>query len=311
MSDHNVSWITRDDWEPLSHLELISIQLVDGFLSGRHRSQKKGGCSEFAEHRSYGPGDEVRLVDWRVYAKRDRYYIKQFEEETNLNAMLVLDCSGSMDFGLTTRSKFACARAACACLARLSLKQRDPIGLSLVTEQNIPSLVPRSTVMQYAHMVDLLGKVAPSGNPSLVAKLNELVRTSKRRGMFLIFSDMFGPQEALLKVLKQMRSMGHQVCVFHTLAPEELEFTFRKGSRFECLEADGHAINLDPDSFRETYLERMREFLKSIRRMCQETACDYVPLNTSRSVGTILADFLRRRAKTRRVFVGESESGKK
>ncbi|CAN5349563.1 DUF58 domain-containing protein [soil metagenome] len=309
MREKPISWLVPDDWEPLAHLELISIQLVDGYLSGRHRSLKKGGCSEFAQHRSYAPGDEVRHVDWRVYAKHDRYCIKQFEEETNLNAVLVLDASGSMGFGLSTRTKFACARAACASLARLALKQRDPVGLSIVSERGAPFLAPRSAATQYANIVELLGKVAPAGSPLLTSRLDELGKTVKRRGMFLIFSDFFVPQDQLLKVLKFLRANGHQVCLFQTLAPEELEFTFRRGSRFESLESDDDVVNLDPDTFRETYIERMKAFLAGIRRICRETGCDYVPMNTSRSVGVILADFLRRRAQTRRAAVGNAELG--
>ena len=288
--------VDPEDQASLESLELVSTRIVDGFLSGQHRSRLKGGCTEFAEHRAYSPGDEIRLLDWKVYAKSDRYYIKQFEEETNLNTLLVLDGSGSMNFGLSTKSKFSYARAACACFARLLLHQRDPVGLAVSLREGTRFVPARSSPSHYYALLNSLSDTDAARDTVLVQTLDEMVRRMRRRGLFMIFSDCFVDLDALLKTLKLIRSRGHQVILMHTMAPEELDFTFRSGSRFRCLEIDGHHVDLDPVVIREEYLQGVNAFLDRLKKVCLQSGCDYVPLNSGEPLGERLALYLRERA---------------
>jgi uncharacterized protein (DUF58 family) len=288
--------VDPEDQAALENLELVSTQIVDGFLSGQHRSRLKGGCSEFAEHRAYSPGDEVRLLDWKVFAKSDRYYIKQFEEETNLNTVLVLDASGSMGFSMSTRSKLVYARAACACFSRLLLSQRDPVGLavsSLTASRYLPS---KAAPAHFHALLETLAQAEPANDTALTRTLDEMVRRMRRRGLFIVFSDCFVDMDALLKSLKLIRTRGHQVILMHTMAPEELDFNFREGSRFECLEVDGYHVDLDPVIIRDEYLRGVKTFLEQLKRVCLQSGCDYVPLNTGEPLGERLALYLRERA---------------
>lgn len=291
--------VLPEDQASLQDLDFVATQIVDGFISGNHRSTMRGGCTEFAEHRAYSPGDEVRLLDWRVFAKSDRYYVKQFDEETSLNALLVLDVSGSMGFGMSTASKFAYARSACACLARLLLSQRDPVGLALSSLPQGTYIPPRSTATHFHLFLDRLAKAKPESETSLLATLDEMIRRVRRRGVFLIFSDCFVDVTALQKKLKIIRGRGHQVVVFHTMAPEELSFEFPASSRFECLEVNGYHLDLDPVVIREQYLEGVHDFLDELKAACTSCGCDYVPVNTGVPLGETIAAYLRERtAKT-------------
>ena len=289
-------FVSPADLAPTENLELVSRQIVEGLYSGRHRSKLKGGSAEFAEHRAYSPGDEIRLVDWHVFGKSDRYYIKQFEEETSLQAILVLDASGSMGFGLSTTSKYGCSRMACLCLARLVLRQGDAAGLAIIGGGIRSFIPPRSQPRHLEVLIQSLGKVSPTGPTSIANDLADLAKRIKRRGLILLFSDCFDQVNQLAHSLKLLRSRRHEVILFHVLAPEELAFSFQQWTRFESLEHEGQSIELEPASIRNDYLARLQTFLTQIRRACGEASCDYVPLSTEKPVGETLADYLRRRA---------------
>ena len=280
----------------IGNLELLSTRVVDGYLSGKHRSTQKGGCVEFAEHRAYTHGDEIRRLDWRVFARSDRYYIKQFQEETNLQVLVVLDASGSMGFGLSTPSKLDYARMAAACLARLMLRQRDEVGLAVLNGQTRRYIPPRSTPAHLQSILDALRGAKPAGESSLSAELLSAARRLKRRGMVMIFSDGIDDLDAFSKALNNLRLRGHEPLVFHTMAPEELSFAFSRWSRFQCLEAKGLRIDLDPVAVRKRYLRRVRTFLDELKKTCVEFGCDYVPMAGDRPLGDVLAYYLRKRA---------------
>jgi uncharacterized protein (DUF58 family) len=289
-------FIKTSDLSQTENLELIARHVVDGFLSGRHRSKLKGGCAEFAEHRAYCPGDEIRLLDWRVFGKSDRYCIKQFEEQTSLQAIFALDASGSMGFGMSGPSKFEYARAACLCLARLVLQQGDAAGLAVIGG-GIRSFVPPRTQPRHLELlIDGLRHAAPAGPTTIADDLGELARRIKRRGLIVLFSDCLADMEQLAHSLRLLRSRRHEVLLFHVMAPEELSFAFNNWSRFESLEVNGELVDLDPVSIRDDYLARIRTFLEQLRRVCGESQCDYVPLSTDKLLGVALADYLRRRS---------------
>lgn len=279
----------------IGHLELVSLRLVDGILTGRHRSKHQGGVFEFAEHRDYSAGDEIRLIDWRVYGKSDRYYIKRYEEETNLQVVMVLDASRSMEFGLSTASKFNYARVACACLSRLILRQRDAVGLAVVDRVVSRFVPPRAHAHHLEALCDGLRAAKPQATTALAEGLLEAARRIRRRGIFLVWTDGFGDRNSLIKSLRQLRQRGHEVVLLHVLAPEETSFQFDGWSRFECLETETLRIDLDPPAIRKRYLEEFGRFLEEFQRDCRRLGCEYRPMPTDRPLGDAVAEFLHRR----------------
>lgn len=287
------------DLAQVERLELMASRVVDGLLAGRHRSELKGGSAEFTEHRGYVPGDEIRLIDWKVYGKSDRYYIKQYIEQTCLQVIVALDASGSMAFGGSAGTlrptKFEYARAVAACLLRLVLRQSDSAGLAVVGRSLGKYIPPRANPNHFQAILQAVRSAKPGGETALAETLTELARRIKRRGLVVLLSDCFDELDSLKQAMKFLRGRGHEIIVFHTMAAEELTFDFGGWSRFECLEVDGRRIDLDPAVIRSDYLENVRKFLADLKHLCGETGCDYHPLPTDKSLGVALAHYLKRR----------------
>jgi uncharacterized protein (DUF58 family) len=281
--------------DQIGHLELLSRGVVDGLLAGKHRSTTKGGCCEFAQHRAYAPGDEIRMIDWQVYARNDRYFIRQYEEETNLQACLALDTSGSMKFGLSTISKLDYARRAAACLARLLLHQRDAVGAAVLNEESSMFVPPRQNASHLQAILHAFQNANASNGGSLAAHIRSCIPRMRRRGLFVLFSDCFADLEDLSKALKVVRARGHDVLVFQVLAPEEVHFNFRHWSGFQSLES-AHRMNLDPASIRDEYLKRFRAFLEQLEETVTGIGADYVRITTNHDLAEALSYFLRSRA---------------
>jgi uncharacterized protein (DUF58 family) len=286
--------------DQIGGLEMLSRCVVEGFLSGKHRSTHKGGCGEFAQHRPYASGDEIRRVDWQVYARNDRYFIRQFEEETNLQATIALDTSGSMRFGLSTISKFEYARQAAACLARLLLHQRDAIGAAILHEKSPVFVPPRQNAAHLQAILFALKNATPSDGGNLAALIRSCIPRMRRRGLFVLFSDCFGDVDQLATALKVLRARGHDVLVFQVLAPEEIQFNFRHWSSFRSLEQAGVKLNLDPAAIRDAYLGRLRAFLDQLEEAITGTGGDYVRTTTRQDLAQTLTYFLRSRMAKRR-----------
>lgn len=281
--------------DQIGHLELLSRSVVDGLLAGKHRSTTKGGCCEFAQHRAYAPGDDFRMIDWQVYARNDRYYIRQYEEETNLQACLALDTSGSMKFGLSTVSKLDYARRAAACLARLLLHQRDAVGAAVLHKEAATFVPPRQNASHLQAILFALQNATASQGGSLAAQIRACVPRMRRRGLFVLFSDCFCDLDELGKSLRVVRARGHDVLVFQVLAPEEVHFNFRHWSAFQSLESASHRINLDPAGVRDAYLKRFRDFLHQLEETVTGIGADYVRVTTNHDLAESLGYFLRRR----------------
>ena len=284
------------DLARIENLELLASRVVDGLLSGKHRSKLKGGSAEFTEHRGYVPGDEIRMIDWKVFGKSDRYFIKQYIEQTCLQVIVVLDGSGSMAFGLKTGSKFHYARAVAACLTRLVLRQSDSAGLAVLGKTVRNYVPPRANPNHLQAALQLLRAAQPTGETSLAVNLTELARRIKRRGLIVLLSDCFDEIDSLKQAFQFLRARGHEIILLHTMAPEELTFDFGGWSRFECLEVDGRHMTLDPALVRNDYLENVRNFLRDLKRMCGETGTDYHALPTDRPMGEALGHYLQRRS---------------
>ena len=287
-----------EDFGWIEGLEFRSRSRAKGLYSGSHRSSQLGGCSEFADHREYHPGDPLRQLDWRLLAKRDRHYIKRYEDERTIATMLIVDRSGSMGFGHSTPTKFDHALRAAACFARLLLGQRDPVGLASWNVRGRGMIVPpRSTPSHFEALFQDLAPVQPQGENHLPALVESILPLFPERMRVVLLSDGFMDSETNQDALHRLTASGHEVIFGHVLAPEELEFQFTEGMRFEDLEAPDDApahLDIDPAVYRDSYLEKFNAFLDELQESCTRLGCGYLRLTTDQSVGAMLAAFLRR-----------------
>jgi uncharacterized protein (DUF58 family) len=279
----------------LGSLELIANTVVDGFLSGKHRSTHKGGCTDFAGYRPYARGDDIRQLDWRHFARSDRYYVRQFDDETNLQALLIADASGSMDFGLSTVTKWRYAQMAIASAAHLLLRQRDGVGLAIVGKSPLNYVRPLPSAAQLPRMLNMLSAANPSGESDLPSALTALQGRLKRRGMVILFSDGFCEVASLKQALEQFRLRGHDVIVCQILAPEELTFPFRRDAMFQDLESPGR-LRINPNAIRRQYQQEFQAFMEELQASMVEINVDLMTMTTADHLGEILAYYLHRRA---------------
>ncbi|MFO0878107.1 MAG: DUF58 domain-containing protein [Gemmataceae bacterium] len=280
-------------------LTLIARNLVEGFLTGVHKSPYKGFSVEFAEHRQYYPGDEIRHIDWRAVAKTDRYYIKEFEEETNLKAHLLVDASGSMAYRGKTQSKFQFAQYVAASLAYLMLHQRDAVGLTIHDTQIRQVIKPKATSKHLLHLLRGLEQTTPGGETALAPLWHQIAEQLKQRSLVIILSDCFGDTTGLLRALQHFRHRRHEVLLFHLLAPEEIEFPFKKWTQFRNLEIAGERKLVDPQQLRKEYLANFQRFCQELREACGRTHVDYHLFRTDEPVERALGIYLTRRQQFR------------
>jgi uncharacterized protein (DUF58 family) len=276
-------------------LALVARSLVEGFLTGAHKSPYKGFSVEFAEHRQYYPGDEIRHIDWRAYGKTDRYYIKEFEEETNLRAHLLVDASGSMAYKGAHPSKFEYAQYIAASLAYLMLHQRDAVGLVTHDTRVRQIIKPRASSKHLLHLLRTLEGTAPGGETTMAPIWHDLAGQIKRRGLVVILSDCFDQLPALMRALQHFRHQRHEILLFHVLAPEEMEFPFKKWTQFRDLEVAGHKLLVDPQRLRKEYLKNFEKFCKDLRDQAGQMQIDYHLLRTDEPVDRALGLYLTRR----------------
>lgn len=278
----------------ISRLDLRAKHVVEGFLSGMHRSPFFGQSIEFRQHREYAPGDDLRHVDWKVWARQDRLTIKQYEEDTNMRVNLLVDVSNSMKYGRGVFTKFEYAATIATSLAWLVLKQQDAVGC-MTFDEAVRSRTPTSSQkMQLNHIVNSLESATPNKKTNLQTIFSDAAETFPRRGIMIVVSDLFGDVEATLKGLRLLRQRGHDVMVFHVLDEDELEFPFTGSSRFSDLESEAK-LNCNPKALRDGYLEAINEFLDEVRRGCAKAAIDYAKVSTSDPMDAALATFLSRR----------------
>jgi len=278
-----------------SRLEILARDLVEGFIAGIHRSPYKGFSVEFAEHRAYSPGDDIRSIDWRAYGKTERYFVKEYEEETNLRACLVVDASGSMRYG-DEPSKLRYALSLAASLAYLLLKQRDAVGLALVRGTIETYIPPKASANQFATLVRILETAEPAGPSAMAKVLHDVAEETRRRGLIVVLSDLFEDEDALAGALHHLKHKRHDVILFHILHPDELSLPFDRLSRFHSLEDETHRLTLDPQMLRERYIERIQGFIDAIRRAALGLRIDYAPVTTSTPYDRALVRFLATRA---------------
>lgn len=278
----------------LSRMELRARHIVEGFLSGMHRSPHFGQSVEFLQHREYSVGDDLRHVDWKVWAKHDRLTVKQYEEDTNLRCTLLVDVSGSMRYGNGPLNKFEYACTVAASLAYLVLKQQDAIGLVAFDEQIRASLAPRSKRNHLFSLIDSFAKLEPQDKTDTTQLFRNVAETHAQRGMMIVISDLFVDPVEAIRGLQLLRQRGHDVLVFHILDDDELDFPFQGPTRFEGLELPQH-LNCNPRALREGYLKAIQDYLDQIRHGCARAMIDYALIRTSQPLDAVLAAYLSNR----------------
>ncbi len=282
----------------LAAVPLFARKPMVGAVSGRHPSPYRGSSVEFAEYRKYVPGDDLRRLDWRAYGRSDRFYVKEFEADTNLRCCVVLDTSGSMDFGSTGMTKIDYARRLAGALGYLALLQGDAVGLSCVANGIVRNIPPRRNPAHLTTVFDILEQAKPQDETQLAPVLHELAETIRQRALIIIISDFFIEPELLRGCFQHLRFRKHDVAAFHLLDPQELAFSFRRPMRFIDMEG-GPAIFAEPNEIADRYLKVLEEYLVQIKQIMLESAMDYHRVTIDEDYEKVLTRFLvgRTRAK--------------
>jgi uncharacterized protein (DUF58 family) len=280
-------------------LEMKARLIVEGFMSGMHESPYKGSSVEFAEHREYVPGDDIRKIDWKVFGKSDRFYIKEYEEETNLKAYVVVDTSNSMRYaGEGQVSKLEYAKFAAAAILYLVQRQRDAgalVGFGKGVQTFLP---PGTNPAHFRNMMRALAGFEPQGETELGPIFMEIADRLRSRSLVIIMSDLFDDESGILRGLHRMAHRGHDVIIFHVLDHDELDFPFDRMTRFEGLESLDKLL-ADPKALREAYVAEIQGFQARVKSTCLGGRMDYVVLDTSRPLDVVLTTYLAQRAGTR------------
>ncbi len=264
-------------------------------MAGHHRSPQRGSSVEFAQHRQYVPGDELRRLDWKIFARNDRLVVKEFVAETNFSCHLLVDASESMSFGSRGWSKFDYARWCAASLAHLVIHQRDAAGLVLFDEGVRDKVAPRTGLSQESEIVHALEQATPRGVTGVGSVLHWIAGRLRRRGIVAIFSDFFDDDERLVAGVRRLIYGGHEPILFQVLDPQELEFDYTGLLRLDGLEGAGRLL-VDPNAIRSAYKEELDKHVERLARAARELSCDFVPLSTSTPLDVALSTYLARRA---------------
>jgi uncharacterized protein (DUF58 family) len=278
-------------------LELVAKWVVDGFINGLHGSPYLGLSLDFAEHRQYMPGDDIRRIDWRLYARTDRYYVKEYEADTNANFVAVLDISKSMKYGSKGISKLDYGRFLAASLAYFSSEQRDRVGLVTFDEDVVDYVPPSAKHLEV--ILHTLDRVNPSKRGGLAQPMKKVLETVRRRGIMVVISDLYEEPEAVLEALTPLRYRGHDVIVFHLLDPTEIEFPFDEAAQFEDLES-GERIPIVPETQRARYRELISSHVGRISKLCADNQIDYALFDTATPLDYALFNYLSNRERLSR-----------
>lgn len=284
----------------MGSLELVAREVVEGIRIGVHKSPITGFSTEFSHRRSYSLGDDLKHIDWKVYARTDRYYVKLFEAETDFAAYLLLDTSSSMSYGSNSVTKLEYACFLAASLAYLIVNQNDAVGLALFDNELRRYIKPRSSMSIVHNIAGEMERSEHNPRTNVAALLHEFAQRISRRGFIILFSDLFDQTDEFLKGLDHLRYEGHNVTVFHVLDPYELEFPFDNTCRFEGLENDGDIVT-QPSRIRKEYLQELNNFLNQIKSGCNRSQVDYVLVDTSKPVDVVLSAYLIKRSQNNTV----------
>jgi len=288
-------YVRPDVIQQVSRLDLRARFIVEGFLSGLHGSPYHGFSVEFSEHRKYTPGDDIRQIDWNVFGKTDRFYIKKYQAETNLDAYLLVDTSRSMDFatgGRMTKMDYAICIA--ASLGYMMIHQQDAVGLAMFDEKLREFLPPKSKRTQLTNILSVLSRHKPRGKTMLAESIHTIADRVKKRGLMIVLSDLLSEQEQVIDALHHLRFRGHDIILFQVLDHSEAAFEFDGTVRFEDPET-GETVQTDPRAIRSAYLEELRRFLAEYRAACQAIRADFVTVDNSMTFDKALIGYLAQR----------------
>lgn len=280
----------------VGNMELVARQVVEGFITGRHRSPFHGFSAEYLDHRVYSPGDEISTIDWKVLARTDRYFVKLFEDETNLRAHILVDCSRSMAFKSGELDKLGYGCYLAAALAYLLLRQNDSVGLTLFDTDIRQYIPPQAHPTQFRRILDVLQTSASEGDTAVGPVLHRLAERIKRRGLIILISDLLDKEDQIAEGLQHFRHDRHEVIVFHVLDDAELTFPYDRLTRFKDMEGGGKVV-VNPKSLRRRYLERITEFTENLKHACFERKISYHLTQTSQPYAACLAEYLDKRSR--------------
>lgn len=278
----------------LKRIDLKARLVVEGFLTGLHRSPFKGFSCEFAEYRTYMPGDEPKRIDWKIYAKTDRFYVREYQEETNLKAYILLDASNSMSYTSDKVTKIEYGSCLAASLAYLLIKQRDSVGLLTFTTKINDYIPPRSTPTHLSVLFGAIDKIKTGGETDLANCFHQLAERIKRRGLVIIISDLFDDKERIITALRHFRHKKHEVLVFHILDKNEINFAFNQPLILKDLET-AKEISLDPRVIRKHYQKSIADYFSDFKRRCRMHLIDYHLITTDMPLDFALLSYLQKR----------------
>lgn len=290
-------FLTAGDIKKISNLQVLARQVVEGFCAGLHRSPHKGFSVEFRQHRQYVHGDEIRRIDWKVFGRSDRFYIREYEEETNVRATILLDSSGSMNYASGEMTKHAYATRLAACLSYLMVQQADAVGLVTFDTKIRNYVPPRSRPGHLRVLMDTIESSKPGGETGLGGVFHDICAKIHRRGLLIVLSDCFGDVTDLMKALAHFRYAHHEIIVFQIWDRAELDFPFKRWTRFECLEREGRHQLVDPAQLRDAYLENLEKFRAELKKACHRNRIDLVPVVTDQPYAETLASYLALRSR--------------
>jgi uncharacterized protein (DUF58 family) len=289
------------DSQTLARLQGVKLRaraVMEGVLSGLHKSPHQGQSVEFAEHKEYAPGDELRHLDWKAYGKFDKYYVKRYEHETNLRAVMVVDASASMGYRSGALSKLECATTLAGALCYLLVRQQDAAGIALMTHGRFQDVPPRASAGHLNVLLDALENAQPHGGTNLLSAADHLAEVLPRRSSVVVLSDFLDENQDALKRILALRQRKNDVAVFHLVDPAELTFPFDDPTLFLDMEGEGR-IEVNPREIKESYLEEFGAFLGNVKSACAEADVDYELVRTDERLDEVLLRFLGKRGRRR------------
>jgi uncharacterized protein (DUF58 family) len=289
------TYFQPDKAAKLANLNLLARQAVEGFISGLHRSPHRGFSVEFSEHREYSPGDDLRHLDWVAWGRTDRFYVKQYEQETNLRAYLLLDISGSMNYRSgAAPGKFEYGCFLTACLAYLMSRQQDTVGVVAFDQQVRLHLPPASSPAHMDRIFTGLERLTPGKTTAIASTFHELAERIAKRGLIVIISDLYDEPAEVMRALQHFCYKKHQLILFHVFDPAELDFPFRRITNFVDLES-GQKLQVDPRLIRQSYKAELEAFIDRYRKECSDRSIEYVVTSTAQPYDLMLLNYLARR----------------
>jgi uncharacterized protein (DUF58 family) len=294
MADGIATFLNAQELRRLGRLTLLSRYVVEGNLSGAHRSPQRGASSEFADHKAYAIGDDPKKIDWKVFGRTDRYYVRRYEDETNLRVYLVLDRSGSMGYGSGDVTKYRFASRLAAAIGYVVVKARDSVGLFLQSDRIDAQMEARNSFLHLNNVLRQIQRSEPAASTLLAQTLHQVAEAVHKRALIVILSDLFDDPDETHRALSHFRKQRHDVIVFHVLDPMEIDFAFRKGALFEDMET-GETITVDPRALAGEYRQVMGEFLDRYRRLCAALSVDYRLARTDQSLELFVRAYLEER----------------